>query len=110
MSKKVAILGSTGSIGCNTLEVIEALHPAYEVIALSANNSTELLVQQTSHFTPQYVAITENIDAVSNQLRALEAYSETDLGAIAANMVALSQNVAAANEQVDGIAGIALLF
>ncbi len=60
MSKKVAILGSTGSIGCNTLEVIEALHPAYEVIALSAHNSTQQLAQQAMQFNPQYVAITDD--------------------------------------------------
>ncbi|MBL7215021.1 MAG: 1-deoxy-D-xylulose-5-phosphate reductoisomerase [Phycisphaerae bacterium] len=58
MRKKVAILGSTGSIGCNTLQVIEALHPAYEVIALSANSNADLLARQAKQFKPQYVAIT----------------------------------------------------
>lgn len=60
MRKKVVILGSTGSIGCNALQVIESLHPAYEVVALSANNSTELLAKQAKRFKPRYVAITED--------------------------------------------------
>lgn len=59
MSKKVAILGSTGSIGCNTLQVIEALHPAYEVIALSANSSIDRLAKQVERFNPAYAAITD---------------------------------------------------
>ena len=59
MTKKVAILGSTGSIGCNTLQVIEALHPAYEVVALSANSRTDLLASQAQKYNPQYVAITD---------------------------------------------------
>lgn len=59
MTKKVAILGSTGSIGCNTLQVIEALHPAYEVVALSANSSAEQLACQAQRYKPRYVAITD---------------------------------------------------
>lgn len=59
MSKKVVILGSTGSIGCNVLQVIEALHPAYEVVALSANNRVELLADQVRRFNPRYAAITD---------------------------------------------------
>ena len=59
MSKKVAILGSTGSIGCNTLAVLEALAPAYEVVALSAHSRTELLAEQAKQFDPAVVAITD---------------------------------------------------
>ncbi|MBC8377681.1 MAG: 1-deoxy-D-xylulose-5-phosphate reductoisomerase [Planctomycetes bacterium] len=60
MTKKVAILGSTGSIGRNALEVIEALGPGYEVIALSGHSRTQLLAQQAARFNPQYVAITDD--------------------------------------------------
>jgi 1-deoxy-D-xylulose-5-phosphate reductoisomerase len=59
VSKKVAILGSTGSIGRNTLQVIEALHPTYEVVALSANSRADLLARQAEKFNPSYVAITD---------------------------------------------------
>lgn len=58
MIKKIAILGSTGSIGTNALRVIEALGPDYKVIALTANTSAKLLAEQTKKFKPEYVALT----------------------------------------------------
>jgi len=60
MSKKVVILGSTGSIGRNALQVINALKPDYEIIALSAHSSLDLLVEQARAFNPRYVAVTDN--------------------------------------------------
>jgi 1-deoxy-D-xylulose-5-phosphate reductoisomerase len=63
MSKNVAILGSTGSIGCNTLAVIEALAPDYRVVALSAHRSTALLAEQVRRFRPRYAAVTDHIRA-----------------------------------------------
>jgi 1-deoxy-D-xylulose-5-phosphate reductoisomerase len=59
MSKKIAILGSTGSIGQNTLSVIEALGPGYEVVALSAHSRVELLAQQAEKFRPEVIALTD---------------------------------------------------
>ena len=58
MSKRVAILGSTGSIGQNALRVIAALGPEYEVVALTAHSRTDLLVAQVKQFKPAVVAIT----------------------------------------------------
>ena len=53
---RVAILGSTGSIGRQALDVIRAHPDRFEVIALSAWNNTELLAQQVAEFAPRYVA------------------------------------------------------
>ena len=54
---KLAILGSTGSIGCQTLDVVK-WHPArYEVYALVANNSAERLIEQAREFQPEVVVI-----------------------------------------------------
>jgi 1-deoxy-D-xylulose-5-phosphate reductoisomerase len=58
MSKNVAILGSTGSIGTNTLRVIEGLGPDYRVTALTAHTSMETLAEQTRKFKPDFVGIT----------------------------------------------------
>ena len=58
MVKKIAILGSTGSIGTNALRVIEALGDDYQVEALSAHSSIELLAQQAKKYKPKYVAVT----------------------------------------------------
>ncbi|MBN1804924.1 MAG: 1-deoxy-D-xylulose-5-phosphate reductoisomerase [Sedimentisphaerales bacterium] len=58
MTKRIAILGSTGSVGRNALRVIEALGPEYSVTALSAHSSIELLAEQTKRYKPGFVTVT----------------------------------------------------
>jgi 1-deoxy-D-xylulose-5-phosphate reductoisomerase len=58
MGKRIAILGSTGSIGKNALRVIEALGPQYEVAALSAHGNADLLAEQARRYRPRVIAIT----------------------------------------------------
>jgi 1-deoxy-D-xylulose-5-phosphate reductoisomerase len=58
MVKRIAILGSTGSIGKNALRVIETLGEGYEVAALSAHSRFELLAEQVRKYKPRYAAIT----------------------------------------------------
>jgi len=58
MSKRIAILGSTGSIGRKALRVIESLGEGYEAYALSAHSSYELLAEQVRRYKPSVVAIT----------------------------------------------------
>ncbi len=55
--KKVAILGSTGSIGINSLKIIERFPKEFEVTALSANNNVKLLERQIRKFKPKCVAL-----------------------------------------------------
>ena len=55
--KKVFILGSTGSIGVNSLNVIEQLKDEFEVAALTVNTNVDLLVDQIKKFKPEYVAV-----------------------------------------------------
>jgi 1-deoxy-D-xylulose-5-phosphate reductoisomerase len=57
-SRRIAILGSTGSIGKNALRVIDALGAGYEVVALSGHSSVELLAEQARKYKPRYVAVT----------------------------------------------------
>lgn len=57
--KQIAILGSTGSIGRNALEVIDALGPEYGVVALTAHTSVELLAEQARQYRPGFVAVTD---------------------------------------------------
>ncbi len=59
MVKQIAILGSTGSIGKNALEVIDALGPEYRVAALSAHTSVQLLADQARRYHPGFVAVTD---------------------------------------------------
>lgn len=55
--KHIAILGSTGSIGTQTLEVIEGQKDHFEVELLTAGNNADLLIQQARKFVPNTVVI-----------------------------------------------------
>lgn len=55
MKRKISILGSTGSIGTQALEVIEKLGDKFEIVALTAGHNTELLNKQIAKFNPRYV-------------------------------------------------------
>ncbi|MBL7188953.1 MAG: 1-deoxy-D-xylulose-5-phosphate reductoisomerase [Phycisphaerae bacterium] len=59
MVKQIAILGSTGSIGKNALEVIDALGAGYQVVALSAHTSVRLLADQARRYRPGFLAVTD---------------------------------------------------
>jgi len=63
MSRGIAILGSTGSIGRNALRVIEALGPEYRIVGLSAHRNVELLAQQVRKYKPQYAVVTNRESA-----------------------------------------------
>lgn len=53
--RKISILGSTGSIGTQALEVIDKISDKFEIIALSGGSNTELLKQQCDKYKPKYV-------------------------------------------------------
>ena len=57
MKKQLAILGSTGSIGTQTLEVVAEYPDLFEVYTLTANNNVELLIEQAKQFNPDSVVI-----------------------------------------------------
>ncbi len=57
MKKQIVILGSTGSIGTQALQVIDEQSDLFEVYAITANNSAELLVEQARKFHPEVVVI-----------------------------------------------------
>lgn len=54
--KKIAVLGSTGSIGTQTLDVISREPDAYEVVGLAAGGNVELLLRQAHEFRPKIVS------------------------------------------------------
>ncbi len=60
MSKKgIAILGSTGSIGTQALEVIEQFPEKFELVALTANRNADLLIEQALKYKPNTVVIVD---------------------------------------------------
>ncbi|MFL3011892.1 MAG: 1-deoxy-D-xylulose-5-phosphate reductoisomerase [Acidimicrobiales bacterium] len=60
LATTVAIMGSTGSIGTQTLEIIQDHPDEFEVVALGAAKSVELLVEQAKKHKPQIVAISDS--------------------------------------------------
>lgn len=57
--KRIAVLGSTGSIGTQALEVVRSHREAFEVTVLVARRSTELLIAQALEFSPAVVVISD---------------------------------------------------
>ncbi len=53
--RRLVILGSTGSVGRQTLDVVRAFPDAFEVVGLCAGNNLELLKQQVDEFKPSYI-------------------------------------------------------
>ncbi len=58
-SKGITILGSTGSIGVSTLDVISRHENSYEIIALTANSNVEKMLQQCLQYQPQYAVMVD---------------------------------------------------
>ncbi len=63
--KRIAVLGSTGSIGCNTLDVVEHLGEGYRVVALSAHTQADKLLDQVRRHRPATVAVTDPATAAA---------------------------------------------
>lgn len=55
--QRVTVLGSTGSVGLNTLDVISAHPERFEVFALSASTNVDLMLSQCAQFKPHYVVM-----------------------------------------------------
>lgn len=56
MKRRISIIGSTGSIGTQALEVIEKLPNKFEIVALAGGVNTDLLLQQAEKFKPKYLS------------------------------------------------------
>ena len=60
MKRRISIIGSTGSIGTQALEVIEKLQDKFELIALACGHNSELLKEQAEKFRPKYTVVGED--------------------------------------------------
>lgn len=75
MKKRISILGSTGSIGTQALEVIEKLSDKFEIIALTAGGNIDKLNEQIAKFHPKYVCVSKDADKVIGCENVLEGNS-----------------------------------
>lgn len=67
--KKIAILGSTGSIGTNTLEVVRHFKDRFKVVALAARSNIDLIEQQALEFQPEIIAVYDEEKALELRKR-----------------------------------------
>jgi len=65
VSKRIAILGSTGSIGCSTLNVVETYPDRFEVIALAAGSNIDAAYEQARRWKPRILSIASESDAAA---------------------------------------------
>ena len=57
MKKKISILGSTGSIGVNALNVIKNISQEYEIVHLTGNTNADLMIEQCREFHPKSIVM-----------------------------------------------------
>ena len=67
--KRIVILGSTGSIGTNTLDIIGKFAEKFRAVGLTANGNVDKLEEQARTFSPAVVAMADQ--AAAERLRAL---------------------------------------
>jgi 1-deoxy-D-xylulose-5-phosphate reductoisomerase len=61
--RRLVILGSTGSIGRNTCDVVRSLQDDFEIVGLAAGSSVEVMLRQINEFTPRVVALADEDSA-----------------------------------------------
>ena len=109
LKQRVVILGSTGSVGVSTLEVI-AMHPQrFEVFALNAATQVELMLQQCVRFKPVFAVMASEPHgrALEQKCRDLNLATRVLWGAQAITMVASHEKVDSVMAAIVGAAGLA---
>ncbi len=105
IKRKISILGSTGSIGRQALEVIEKLQDKFEIIALAGGSNVDLLNEQISKFKPKYAFATESNLVKGAKILSLEeicSIKETDIILVAVSgKIGLKPTITAINNGID---------
>jgi 1-deoxy-D-xylulose-5-phosphate reductoisomerase len=107
MRKRVAILGSTGSIGVNTLDIVQQHPERFAVVGLAAGSNIELLEQQMRRFHPSYVSVYDLQRAKELRERTSDLGIEVFEGANAARAIAGLPEVDLVLSAIVGGAGLA---
>jgi 1-deoxy-D-xylulose-5-phosphate reductoisomerase len=108
MTQKISVLGSTGSIGVSTLDVL-SMHPdRFEVFALSAATQVDLMLAQCARFKPVYavMASVPHGQLLADKIRANNLATEVLSGPAALEMIASHASVDAVMAAIVGAAGL----
>jgi 1-deoxy-D-xylulose-5-phosphate reductoisomerase len=106
--KRITILGSTGSVGTSTLDVLKR-HPArFEVFALTASTQVELLLKQCVEFSPSFAVLAspQHGKVLEERCRALKLQTRVLWGADAIDLVASHEQVNVVMAAIVGAAGL----
>jgi len=103
--KKIAILGSTGSVGQNALEVISRHKDVFRVVGLTANRNVGLLARQANRFDPRLVALCD-ISRYSELKRSMDNPRKILKGSDGVNEVASMPEADIVIVAVSGISGL----
>ena len=109
MKQKITVLGSTGSIGKNTLDVVARHRDRYEIFALSAATQVDLLLAQCAEFRPRYAAMA-NVAAsalLAEKLKQNNIETEVLTAGAALEEIAAHPEVDAVMAAIVGAAGLA---
>ena len=108
MTKKLTILGSTGTIGVNTLDVVGRSEGAYEVFALTANTNVDGLLAQCREWNPAFAVIVDDTRAEELESGCRDAGLDTRVlcGTDALETVASDNNVDYVMAGIVGAAGL----
>ena len=106
--KRLAILGSTGSIGLSTLAVVDKHRDRFEVVALSAGRQVDRLFEQCQRYRPRYAVMVDSGAAAQLKLKARAAGLPVEVlsGARALEEVAAASEVDAVMAAIVGSAGL----
>jgi 1-deoxy-D-xylulose-5-phosphate reductoisomerase len=109
MKQRLTVLGSTGSIGTNTLDVVRRHRTDYEIFALSASTQVDMLLQQCVEFTPQFavMASTPHAQVLAERLKANGLATQVLQAADALETIASHPDVDAVMGAIVGAAGLA---
>ena len=108
MKQKIAVLGSTGSVGANTLDVV-ARHPdRFEVFALSASSRVDLMLQQCAQFRPAFAVMAQEDAgrALAAGLESAGLSTRVLWGSAAIDTIAAHESVDAVMAAIVGAAGL----
>ena len=107
--QKITVLGSTGSIGTNTLDVIGRHPDRFEVFALSAATQVDLLLQQCERFSPQYAVMASqaHADILAEKIKRQGLRTHVLQAPDALETIAAHEDVDAVMAAIVGAAGLA---
>lgn len=103
--KNIVILGSTGSIGTQTLDVVRKSNNEFRIVGLTCYNNIELMKKQIEEFNPEFVAVKDNDKAIALK-EMIDAKTEIISGDEGVNKIASLANVQMVVVAIEGIAAL----